>query len=465
MNVPSWIDQALAAAQDLAPDADCIVIVDEVTEANLRWANNSLTTNGQMHHRTMTVTLITDVAGGRASGTVAGPLADGSQIDDLVRAAWESAAGGEPSNEAADLIGESLDGEFFGDAEPTSIETLSGFARELGTMVADFAGRGDRLYGFAEHTMTTTWLASSTGMRRRHVQPMGRVEINAKRGTGTSVNSAWVGQYTADFSDVDLAGHSADLQQRLDWGDVVIDLPAGRYDTLLPPGAVADLMIYAYWEMSAKNALEGRTAWSEPGGGTKIGHRISTVPLTLRSDPEREGIEQAPFAIVHATMAGETSVFDNGVDLEATDWIADGVLRRLIASTAEATRAGLPFAFPTANLIMDAGGTADLTDMIARTQRGLLLTCLWYIREVDPQTLLLTGLTRDGVYLIENGRVVGRVNNFRFNESPVDLLSRISEAGRAELTLCREWNDYFTHTVMPPVRVRDFNMSTVSQAS
>jgi predicted Zn-dependent protease len=118
------------------------------------------------------------------------------------------------------------------------------------------------------------------------------------------------------------------------------------------------------------------------------------------------------------------------------------------------------------NLIMEVpGATATLEEMVANTRRGLLLTCLWYIREVDPQSLLLTGLTRDGVYLVEDGEVVGEVNNFRFNESPVGLLSRLSEAGRTERGLSREWSDYFTRTAMPPLRVADFNMSTVSKAS
>jgi predicted Zn-dependent protease len=103
--------------------------------------------------------------------------------------------------------------------------------------------------------------------------------------------------------------------------------------------------------------------------------------------------------------------------------------------------------------------------MAAATGRGLLLTSLWYIREVDPQTLLLTGLTRDGVYLVEGGEVVGAVNNFRFNESPVDLLRRTTEVGATELTLSREWADYFTRTAMPPLRIPDFNMSSVSQAT
>ena len=128
-------------------------------------------------------------------------------------------------------------------------------------------------------------------------------------------------------------------------------------------------------------------------------------------------------------------------------------------------RTGMRPTPPPDNLIMDGGGTASLEDMIASTERGLLLTTLWYIREVDPERLLLTGLTRDGVYLIEDGSVVGAVNNYRFNESPIELLGRISEVGVSELTLCREWNDYFNRTIMPTIRVPDFNMSTVSQAS
>jgi predicted Zn-dependent protease len=119
------------------------------------------------------------------------------------------------------------------------------------------------------------------------------------------------------------------------------------------------------------------------------------------------------------------------------------------------------------NLVLSGspGGGPSLDEMIASTSRGLLLTCLWYIREVDPQTLLLTGLTRDGVYLVENGEVTGAVNNFRFNESPVGMLNRVREVGSTVRTLPREWGDYFTRAAMPPLRVEGFNMSSVSQAS
>ena len=111
------------------------------------------------------------------------------------------------------------------------------------------------------------------------------------------------------------------------------------------------------------------------------------------------------------------------------------------------------------------GAAGSVEDLVARTERGLLLTCLWYIREVDPATLLLTGLTRDGVYVVEDGEVVGAANNFRFNESPVDLLARATEAGATVRALGREFGEWVNRTRMPPLRVPDFNMSSVSQAS
>jgi len=164
-------------------------------------------------------------------------------------------------------------------------------------------------------------------------------------------------------------------------------------------------------------------------------------------------------------QAGMVSIFDNGAPTPPVEWLAEGVLRNLMRTRSWAARTGAEPRLPVDNLILEAGGTRSLEDMIAATQRGLLVTCLWYIREVDPQTLLLTGLTRDGVYLIEDGVVTGVVNNFRFNESPIDLLGRVSEVGRTERTLPREWNDYFSRTAMPALRIPDFNMSTVSQAS
>jgi predicted Zn-dependent protease len=258
----------------------------------------------------------------------------------------------------------------------------------------------------------------------------------------------------------------AGLAQRLDWQKRTIDLPAGRYETLLPPSAVADLLVYLYWSAGAKDALDGRSVFSKPGGGTRVGERLAELPLTLRRDPARPGLASEPFVVAHASCR-DSSVFDNGLALAPTSWIDRGELAALIQTRHSARLSGLPVTPAIDNLVLDGppGSSATLDEMVAETNRGLLLTCLWYIREVDPQTLLLTGLTRDGIYLVENGEVTGAVNNFRFNESPVGMLSRLTEVGVTGPTLPREWGDYFTRCAMPPVRVEGFNMSSVSQAS
>jgi predicted Zn-dependent protease len=300
-------------------------------------------------------------------------------------------------------------------------------------------------------------------LRRRGVQPTGRLELNAK--TADREASAWLGRTTRDFLDVDVVEAVDELSTRLGWASTKIDLPPGRYETLLPPGAIADLMIYAYWTANARDAEEGRNVYAAGDGATKIGQRIAELPITLRSDPLYPGLETVPFVDFTSSLDDTSWAFDGGLPIKETTWTDRGVLHELIRNRGHAMQTGTEPTPPPDNLIMDGGGTASLSEMIASTKRGLLLTCLWYIREVDPERLLLTGLTRDGVYLIEDGAVVGAVNNFRFNESPIELLGRISEIGVAELTLCREWNDYFNRTIMPTIRVPDFNMSTVSQAS
>jgi predicted Zn-dependent protease len=154
------------------------------------------------------------------------------------------------------------------------------------------------------------------------------------------------------------------------------------------------------------------------------------------------------------------------MEVGATTLIEGGRLKNLRYHRAGAKRSNGRFTPPVDNLVLELSGAHGTTeDLVARTERGLLLTCLWYIREVDPSTLLLTGLTRDGVYLVEGGEIVGAVNNFRFNESPVDLLTRTIEAGSSVRALGREFGEWINRSRMPPLRVADFNMSSTSAAS
>ncbi|HXW43409.1 MAG TPA: metallopeptidase TldD-related protein [Streptosporangiaceae bacterium] len=459
------VERALAAAHS----DECVVIADETSSANLRWAGNTLTTNGVSRSRQLTVIAIRRSGDAAKVGVVSRAGVRDEQIPAIVAEAEDAAAEGTPAEDAQplatqqDAAGIGAAAEWDGPPSGTEIGIFSRFAADLGDAFSAAASGGRKLYGFAEHQITSSFVGTSTGLRLRHDQPTGRVELNAK--SADMARSAWAGAATRDFTGVDIMGLASGLAERLAWAKRTVDLRAGRYETLLPPTAVADLMIYLYWSAGAKDALDGRTVFSKPGGGTRVGEQLSAQPISLVSDPVAPRLECSPFVIAHASSR-DSSVFDNGQPVGRTGWITAGRLTALGQTRHTAALSGLPYTPPIDNLIMEfEGSDTSMPEMISRTSRGLLLTCLWYIREVDPQTLLLTGLTRDGVYLVENGEVTGAVNNFRFNESPVAMLGRISEAGETEQTLPREWNDYFTRTAMPPLRIDGFNMSSVSQAS
>jgi predicted Zn-dependent protease len=454
------VEQALAAST-----ADgCIVVVGEHTETNLRWAANSLTTNGQMRNREVTVISTIDGADGTSAGVITRSISNADELDDLVRASEHAARAAGPADDAAPLIANyDHDDDWAGEPAETSVTVFEQLAPALGHAFEHW-GKNDRLlFGFAEHLMTTSYLGTSTGLRRRFDQPDGRFEINGK--SVDYSRSAYANQHTNDFTDIDPEALTDTLEQRLEWAERRVDLPAGRYETILPPTCVADLTIYAYITASARDAEEGRSVFAAGDGATRIGEKLSPLPMRLYSDPGYPGLECAPFQIAEETYGSLWSVFDNGLPKEPVDWMTDGTLTDLVRTRAWAAESGAEGRPIIDNLILDAGGTASLEDMIASTERGLLLTTLWYIREVDPQNLLLTGLTRDGVYLIEDGTVTGAVNNFRFNESPIDLWSRATEAGRTGPAMSREWNDFFRRSAMPALRIPDFNMSTVSKAS
>ena len=444
------VERALALSR-----ADgCVVVVQESSTANLRWASSTLTTNGSVRGRSVTVISVV----GESVGVRSASLLD--DLEGLVRASEAAAREAAPAPDYAPLVEGPADDGFGDPAERTTTAVFDAVARDLGASFRDAPASGLRHFGYASHSVTTTWLGSSTGLRRRHVQPTGYVELTAKN--DRAGGSSWVGQHTRDWSDIDVPALDAELQRRLSWTQRWVDLPAGRYETILPPSAVADLLTYTYWSATGRDAAEGRTVFSRPGGGTRVGEVLAPEGFSISSDPAAMPV--TPFVVAHGSSS-TTSVFDNGLELGATDWVRDGRLEHLTQTRSSAAQTGSPVTPFVDNLVVSGSGAGSVDDLVAATERGLLLTCLWYIRAVDPQTLLLTGLTRDGVYLVEDGQVTGTVTNFRWNESPVDLLGRVSEVGASVPTLPREWSDYFTWVRMPALRVPDFNMSSVSQAS
>jgi predicted Zn-dependent protease len=465
--------ETVERALELSKADGCVVLVTERTEANLRWANSTVTTNGEMRSRRLAVISFVSGAAGTAAGVIEQSSLDLDVLADMVSASEQAARDAGPADDEAPLVepdgadggAGAVPGTAGWDLEPaaTSIGVFEAFAPALGEALARSRAADRLLFGFAEHVLESTFLGSSTGLRLRHDQPTGRVELNAK--TPGFASSSWAGMNTRDFLDVDVDGLDAEVTRRLGWGRRTIDLEPGRYQTIMPPAAVADLLVYQYYVTNARDSDEGRTVFSRPGGGSRIGETLTELPLTLRSDPAEPGLEAPTF--MHTTTSWQgTSVFDNGLPTRPIRWISDGVLTDLPRTRNWATRTGAAPAPYVDNLVLEApGATAGQDELVAGTDRGLLLTCLHYVREVDPQTLLLTGLTRDGIYLVEHGEVVGAVNNFRFNESPVSLIGRATEVGRTERCLPREFSDFFTRTAAPWLRIPDFNMSTVSQAA
>lgn len=470
LSTPQDIVEAALAA---ATTEGTVVIVTDRSEANLRWANSSLTTNGEMSSRSVTVVATSPSGDGTASGVVDRTVTSAEQVRALVEEAEAGARAAEAASDAAPLVTPELAGvgsDFDLAPETTSIGAFADVAADLGEAMRG-GGATRRHFGFAEQVVDSVYLGSSTGVRLRHVQPTGRLEMNAKNADWSA--SSYLGFTLRDPSEANVRAADAELTRRLGWAERSIDLPAGRYETILPPTALADLLIYAYWLAEAKAADEGRSAFSRKGGGARIGDRLAALPVEIFSDPGRPGLECAPF-VVARTSSSDTSVFDNGLPIPRQDWVSGGELVALSgsrsyasspSSSSSASASGTPVRLAADNLILEApGASGSVDDLVASTSRGLLLSTMWYIRIVDPQTLLMTGLTRDGVYLVEDGEVVGAVNNFRWNTSPLDVLDRITEIGETVRCYPREWGDFFTRTAMPPVRVVDFNMSSVSQA-
>ena len=457
----------MISAQDLiekitstATCDDCIVVVRDKTQANLRWAGSTLTTNGVIQERSVTVIAFVSVDGGMASGGVTRTDVSLADVPALLEAAIASAKAAGPADDYAPLATNVSIGNWSAEHVPTGPEVFTKFAPALGDMFSRSVADKIELFGYSEHTNETTWVGSKGGLRLRKDSPVGRVEMTGKSHDRT--RSTWAGVETHDFTDVSVADLDAQIRQRLNWQGTKVDLPAGKYDTIFPSGSVADIFTYMMWVSTARDAHEGQSVFSKKGGGTRIGEKLANVSLQFFSDPE---FKQLPFSNFVATAVSSpfSSVFDNGQSIKRVDWLKDGVLQSLVQTRASAQLTNLDFTPLGENLVMSVdGASGSLEDMVKKVDNGLLLTTLWYIRMVDPNSLLLTGLTRDGVYHVKGGEVVGATNNFRWNDSPVSALSRIVHAGTSQWTQPREWAGDMTSMSMPPLVIKDFNMSTVS---
>jgi len=461
MIAPQELIERITRAADYE---DCIVIVESKTQANLRWASSTLTTNGVIAEQSVTVIAFVALPGGMATGSVTRTNIELDEITEIAKAAGVAARAAGVAEDQAPLLTNKEVGNWTAPHTATGPDVFKTFAPQLGEVFKKSQSDAIELFGYAEHTHTTTWIGSKGGLRLRHDQPAGRLEMTGK--SDNRKRSTWEGRATRDFNDVDLAGVDASIRQRLEWQSRSTHLQAGRYQTVAPSGVMADMLAYLLWTSPARDAAEGRSVFAKTGelGKTRIGEKLAKLPINIYSNPCYAGLECSPFNVATSSSA-YGSVFDNGLPQQQWDFVKDGTLNSLLTPRAVSQATGVPYGMGGDNIIMTSPeGSGNIDSLIAGVKSGLLLTTVWYVRMVDPVTSLLTGLTRDGVYQIKDGEVVGAVNNFRWNESPVELLGRISATGATEITATREVED-LSRTAAPAVIFEDFNMSTVSQAN
>lgn len=298
--------------------------------------------------------------------------------------------------------------------------------------------------GFLLVDATSTALGTSGGLFAYHRSTSANYTLTVRTADGTG--SGWAGAEDNDWRKIDFAKVSNTAIEKARRSRNPVALEPGQYTVILEPQAVGDLVSLLGGALQARLADEGRSAFAK-AGGNRIGERIVDPRVTIISDPQDSQLLLQPFT-------------PEGLPSSRMPWIENGVLKALSYTRFWAQKQGKE-ATPGAGALKMLGGPTTTAEMIRSTPRGILVTRLWYLRSVDPRTILYTGLTRDGVFLIENGRITKAVRNFRFNESPLFMLNKVEAIGPAIRVAGTENSGPF---VMPTLKVRDFNFTSSSDA-
>jgi predicted Zn-dependent protease len=312
------------------------------------------------------------------------------------------------------------------------------------TVDAATAAAGGPIFtaGYLEANARAIAVATSRGLFAYHRYTDADLSVTAR--TPDRTGSGWASGGARDWGRIDPEAIGRIAAEKAVASRNPQAIEPGLYTAVLEPSAVTDLVPLLSGALSARTADEGRSPFSKPGGGTRIGEKVMDERVTLYSDPADPQLLGAPFD-------GE------GLPLGRVVWVDKGTLRNLAYTRFWAQKQGKP---PTGGALAGglalSGGTKTTEEVIAGCERGILVTHFFYIRSLDARTVLQTGLTRDGTFLIEHGKITRALKNFRWNESPLLMLNRLEEIGRPVLTTAGR--------LMPALRVRDFNFSSLSDA-
>ena len=439
-----------AQAEDVAKRAlkastadETRVTINSAARADTRFALNQVTTSGE--NRDVTVT-ITATVGGRSASVSTNRL-DEASLAQAARQATEIAKLVPANPERMPELGPQQ----YPPARQRDVTLPSPAERAAAAKVVTEQARkaGAIATGFIECRAGATALANSKGLFAYDAANV--VTMTATVRTPDGTGSGWACSDGDTFGDIDAQRVAATAVEKAISSRNPVAVEPGRYVTILEPTAVGNLVQLIVGSMSARAADEGRSFFSKAGGGNKIGMKVVDERVTLITDP--------------ADTPSLSGGFDfDGQPLEKVVWIENGVAKNLNYDRFWAQKQGKSPTRTSGRSLRMLGGTTSVADMIKSTERGMLVTRFWYIRSVDPRTILNTGLTRDGTFLIENGKVTRPVKNFRFNESPIFFLNSLEAMGPAVRVNASEALGAGGATYMPTIKVRDFTFSSLSDA-
>ncbi|WP_026994765.1 TldD/PmbA family protein [Flectobacillus major] len=420
---------------------ECEVNISGDIRGNIRYARNEVSTSGALTNQNLSV----QSAFGKKVGVATVDEFDDASLEKVVRR----------SEELARLAPENP--EYMSVLEPQQYIQSNGYFESTASVNPD--KRAEAVYkslvlsreqklvaaGFLEDQKGYSAMMNSKGLFAYYKDTSVNFSLTVRTEDGTG--SGYVAKGYSDFNKLDTAAATKIAIQKSIGSKGAKALEPGKYTVILEPTAAAVLLESIYFALDARSADEGRSFFSKQGGKTKLGEKIVDERVTIFSDPAYPELPASPWA-------------GDGQALDKRMWIENGVVKSLAYSRFWAKEKGVkPIPFPN-NVIM-TGGTASLEEMIKSTKRGILVTKLWYIRPVDPQTLLQTGLTRDGTFYIEDGKIKYPIKNFRFNESPIIMLNNLEMLGKTERVVSTESNRNY---MVPPMKIREFTFSSLSDA-
>ena len=410
---------------------------------NTRFAQNQVSTSGDAYDANLTVTS----AFGKKVASATTNRFDDASLRQVV----------DTSERLARLVPE--DPEYLGELPPQQYANVEPYFEATASLtpeqrtraILEVAGPAARQglisTGFLSHFTGSGAVANKKGL------------FGYARGTGVSftttvrtpdgTGSGWAGGGDNDWSKMNFAELGERAIQKAEMSRNPRAVEPGEWTVILEPTAVANLVNLMIFSMNARNADEGRSFFSKQGGGNKLGEKFLDERITITSDPADPRTAGNPFT-------GE------GLPNRPMTWVENGTLRNLIYTRFWAQRNNRePTGFPGAYMM--SGGNSSMDEMIRSTDRGLLVTRMWYIRPVDPRTILFTGLTRDGTFLIENGRITTAVKNLRWNESPIFMLNNIEQM-TAPVRVNASEDGAGGSVWVPAIKSRDFTFTSLSDA-